>query len=133
MFLSPGIALADGIDDDEDGYCEDATCSGAALPGDCDDTDDTIHPGANEVCDGFDNDCDGTRDDHPTDGTPYGYDCDGDGVPAESAPFQAIAAGSCSALSSESPLQRACSICERSTSFRSHPSCTWTWASVPEH
>lgn len=41
---------------------------------DCDDTDDTIHPGAPDVCDRVDNDCDGVRDD---DGDRDGYDvCD---------------------------------------------------------
>jgi hypothetical protein len=38
------------VDDDEDGYSEAA--------GDCDDTDDTIHPGATDVCNGVDEDCD---------------------------------------------------------------------------
>ena len=31
----------------------------AAMSGDCDETDSTIHPGADEVCDGADNDCSG--------------------------------------------------------------------------
>jgi hypothetical protein len=40
------------IDDDKDGYTENQ--------GDCDDTDDTVYPGAEEVCgDGIDQDCDG--------------------------------------------------------------------------
>ena len=33
------------------------------LPGDCNDANDTIHPGAVEVCDGVDNDCDDLTDD----------------------------------------------------------------------
>lgn len=36
-------------DDDMDGFAE--------CEGDCDDTDDTVYPGAAEVCDGLDNDC----------------------------------------------------------------------------
>ena len=40
------------IDNDEDGYTEN--------DGDCDDTDPTIYPGAEEICgDGIDQDCDG--------------------------------------------------------------------------
>jgi hypothetical protein len=43
------------IDDDGDGYTENQ--------GDCDDTDDSIHPGADEICDDLkDNDCDGNTD-----------------------------------------------------------------------
>ncbi|MEA3514211.1 MAG: PKD domain-containing protein [Nanoarchaeota archaeon] len=42
------------IDEDEDGYCE---------PLDCNDSDSTVHPGAQEICDGKDNDCNGIVDD----------------------------------------------------------------------
>ena len=45
----------------------------APLSGDCWESDDTIYPGAPELCDGLDNDCDGTV---PADET----DDDGDGV-----------------------------------------------------
>ena len=38
-------------DQDGDGY--------TAAEGDCDDTNDAIHPGAEDVCDAWDNDCDG--------------------------------------------------------------------------
>ena len=41
-------------DDDHDGF---------SPPADCDDTDQTVFPGATELCDGRDNDCDGTADD----------------------------------------------------------------------
>jgi len=48
--------------------------------GDCDDSDESVHPGAEEVCDGVDNDCDGEVDNNPdaADATWY-TDGDGDG------------------------------------------------------
>ena len=46
---------------------------------DCDDTDSSIHPGAEEVCDGVDEDCDGTADNDPLDGETFFADSDGDG------------------------------------------------------
>lgn len=49
-----------------------AGCSANNL--DCDDLNETIHPGAAEICDGIDNDCDGV-----IDGTKYYADADGDG------------------------------------------------------
>jgi len=57
------------IDDDEDGYSENA--------GDCDDQNDAIHPAAAEVCDEVDNDCDGTTDEDDASDAPVWYP-DGD-------------------------------------------------------
>ena len=52
--------------------------------GDCDDADDSIHPGADEVCSGRDEDCDGLVDDEdpdrdPASATVWFRDSDGDG------------------------------------------------------
>ena len=48
-------------------------------PGDCDDSDETSYPGADEVCDGADNDCDGNTDEAASDAALWYYDSDGDG------------------------------------------------------
>ncbi len=50
---------------------------GVATAGDCDDTDPTVYPGAEDVCDGVDNDCDGVVDGGLS--TLYYVDADGDG------------------------------------------------------
>jgi MYXO-CTERM domain-containing protein len=75
-----GYADADG-----DGFgTGDATtlCDGegvAAEPGDCDDADDAVFPGADEHCDGRDEDCDGLTDETPVDPVPLFVDADEDG------------------------------------------------------
>jgi hypothetical protein len=64
-----------GYDDDNDGYCDHPTiCSQPGkLPGDCNDGDVDVHPGAVEVMgDGVDNDCDGQ-----VDGGSLDFDGDG--------------------------------------------------------
>ena len=60
---APVDADGDGVTDDED----------------CDDTDATAYPGADEVCDEVDNDCDGSIDEDPLDGSDWIPDSDGDG------------------------------------------------------
>lgn len=75
------------VDADADGYGDPAGGTGLcdAPPGsvvnadDCNDTDASIHPDAEEVCDGIDQDCDGTIDDHPADDDRWYTDADGDG------------------------------------------------------
>lgn len=72
-------------DADGDGYGDSGdtqqACSApagyVATSGDCDDTDNSIYPGASEVCDGVDNDCDTSVDEGVL--TSFYRDADGDG------------------------------------------------------
>ena len=70
----------DEIDNDSDGVVECAGGWGDVAGGDCDDTDDSVFPGAEALCDGIVNDCntkalpDNERDD---DGDGF-VECDGD-------------------------------------------------------
>ncbi|MBN2800346.1 MAG: hypothetical protein JXX28_14495 [Deltaproteobacteria bacterium] len=68
------------VDIDGDGYSS-AT--------DCDDTDASVHPDADEVCDGLDNDCDTEVDEDPVDATDWYPDVDQDRFGDGSAPSAA--------------------------------------------
>lgn len=57
----------------------DADADGYPLANDCDDDDADVHPFADERCNEADDDCDGDVDEHPTDGSTYYLDADGDG------------------------------------------------------
>ena len=46
-------------DADGDGYGVNGDPSCTGIGEDCDDNDDTVHPGAQKICDGKDNNCDG--------------------------------------------------------------------------
>jgi len=77
-FLDAGPCVCN--DADGDGY-GDPACELCAYPElDCDDTDSSIHPGAEEVCDGIDNNCIGGTDEEPdsSDSCENGFFCDGD-------------------------------------------------------
>ena len=67
-----------GIDDDGDGYINASLC--AATPGDCDDADASINPGATDICgDSIDQDCSGADSDGDVDLDTYiAVECGGD-------------------------------------------------------
>ncbi|MBN2798584.1 MAG: putative metal-binding motif-containing protein [Deltaproteobacteria bacterium] len=65
--------------DKEDPGTYDLDQDGAPAVEDCDDLDNTVFPGAAEVCDGADNDCDGAVDEDATDAPSWYADADADG------------------------------------------------------
>ncbi len=79
------------IDGDTDGFADDdLACD--ARGGDCDDGDDTVFPGAPELCsDGKDNDCDGLADSADPQQPTWYQDCDADGF----APMGALSLTQC--------------------------------------
>ncbi len=74
-------------DDDNDGFGDDGDTTTAceapdgyvAAPGDCDDDNASVFPGADEYCDDVDNDCDDEIDEGASDATTWYQDFDGDG------------------------------------------------------
>ncbi len=82
--LSLGLsACLDSKDADDTGGSSDLDGDGFTLAnGDCDDSDATAYPEADELCDDVDNDCDGQVDEDPSDAASWYRDADGDGYGA---------------------------------------------------
>ena len=76
-----------GAADQTDSFCDQP--AGYVLVGDdCDDQNNTVYPGAEDVCDGLDNDCDGDVDDGAV-ATTFYTDVDADGYGDDAASVQA--------------------------------------------
>ncbi len=70
----------DGFGEEEEGVWScDPIAGKVTVAGDCNDGDEGIHPGADEVCDQADNNCNNHTDEEPIDGIVYYSDVDGDG------------------------------------------------------
>ena len=90
-------------DSDGDGYGDESkytefvgTCTlppgFVEMPGDCDDANAAVHPGATEVCNGIDDNCDGVIDEDAVDGITFFIDQDGDGYGSASSTILACTA-----------------------------------------
>jgi len=73
------------VDEDLDAYGQGIGCDGT----DCNDADETINPGASELCDGVDNNCNDTTDEPPTDCASGRCTDRGDGT------FESVESASC--------------------------------------
>ena len=98
--VDEGVKTTFYADTDGDGYGNPAsTVQACSAPSgyvsnstDCDDTKNSVHPNAPEICDGLDNDCDGTVDEGVK--TTYYADADGDGYGNPASTIQACSAPS---------------------------------------
>ncbi|PJE77267.1 hypothetical protein COV05_00240 [Candidatus Uhrbacteria bacterium CG10_big_fil_rev_8_21_14_0_10_48_16] len=72
------LAVVDGCDLESEGPGQ-----WVAMTGDCDDTDASVNPSAEEVCNGIDDDCEGTIDENATDASTWYFDGDSDNVGGE--------------------------------------------------
>jgi N-acetylmuramoyl-L-alanine amidase len=69
-----------GVTDLAHCFCAPAGKFRGTEPGDCNDADPAVHPGAKESCNGIDDDCNGATDEEGATGcSPLYYDADGDG------------------------------------------------------
>lgn len=81
LLLLLGACTASDTDTDTDGQVHDGDHDGDGWVAseDCNDGDDGVHPGADEVCNGVDDDCDGNTDGDAVDATAWFPDVDEDG------------------------------------------------------